>query len=94
MTFELGHYDDKKQKCQSHEIMLLEKEQCYVCGIDVFSYNPYDIVGYGSTKEEALEDYKKKFKYIMSALNYFSKILFEEDIATVDVDCFGKKIKH
>jgi len=82
MAIELGYYDDKKQKHQSHEIAFVNN----------YSSNPFDITGYGRTKEEALEDFKEKFECIMNELNAFSKMLSEEDIATVDVDCFGKKI--
>lgn len=82
MVIELGYYDDKKQKHQSHEIALVNN----------YSSNPFDITGYGCTKEEALTDFKIKFEYAMNELNAFSKMLLEEDVITVDVDCFGKKI--
>ena len=93
MTFELGHYDDKKQKAQSHEIMMLE-EYIYHADIEMYGYNLFDIIGYGYTKEEALADFKKKFEYVMNKLNAFSKMLFEEDITTVDVDGAGRRITN
>ena len=91
---ELGHHDDGKGRWQSHEISLIEDE-FYNGDIDVYSHNPFDIYGYGETKEEALRDFMKKFKYIMDEWTSFEMMLFESDFITdniVEVDCFGKKI--
>lgn len=91
----LGYHNDGKGKWKSHEISLIEDNDFYNADIDVFSHNPFDIYGYGETKEEALRDFMKKFKYIMDEWTSFEMMLFESDIITdniVDVDCFGKKI--
>ena len=93
MIIELGHYNDGKNKLQSHEIIMLE-DYLYHADVNMFGCNPFDITGYGQTKEEALADFKKKFEYAMNELNAFSKMLFEEDVITVDVDCTGRKIEQ
>ena len=96
MTIELGYYNDGKDKWMSHEIMLAD-EDCYIECIDAMHYNPFEIVGYGNTKEEALEDFKKKFEYLMEELNAFSKMLFETNIITdniIELNRFGKKIDN
>lgn len=54
----LTHYDDGKQKDQSHEIMIRDGKFAPSVELDIYSYNPLDITGYGSTKEEALDDFK------------------------------------
>ena len=51
----------------------------------LFSHNPFDITGYGSTKEEAIEDFKNKFKYIMNELRAFETMLLDTDIITSNI---------
>jgi hypothetical protein len=92
---ELTHYDDGKKNFQSHEISI--KEKCfYNAEYDVTSHNIFSLIGYGETKEEALEDYKKKFGYVMDELRVFERMLFETDVlenSMVEVDAGGNEIK-
>ncbi len=76
---ELKYFNDGKDKWQSHEISIIE-ENFYNSDIGVFSHDPFDITGYGATKEEALEDFKRKFDYIMNEWKAFEKMLFETDV--------------
>lgn len=89
------HYDDGKHKLQSHEISIMEDAPFYNADLEIFSHDPFDLVGYGSTKEEAIEDFKRKFYYLMDEWKAFEAILsstcFETD-ETIEVDCFGKPI--
>lgn len=89
----LTHHDDRKGKFQSHEISISEND-FYNSEHDVFSHNPFDIIGYGSTKEEAMEDFKRKFEYVLAEWNAFGKLLFCPAIQLniTEVDCFGKPI--
>ena len=92
----LSHYNDSKEKSQSHEIILQDNCLFYNAEYDIFSLNPFDITGYGSTKEEALENFKRKFTYVMHEWHAFEKMLFETNIIEddiLDVDCFGKAVK-
>lgn len=60
------------------------------------SYNPFDITGYGVTKEEAIEGFKNKFKYIMRELKAFEMMLLDINVITdsiIEVDCVGKPLK-
>ena len=76
----LQYYNDGKEKFQSHEISLVE-DNFYNKEYDIVSYNPFDIVGYGATKEEAIEDFKKKFVFVMTELKSFeNKLLSTNDI--------------
>ena len=76
----LQYYNDGKEKFQSHEISLVE-DNFYNKEYDIVSYNPFDIVGYGATKEEAIEDFKKKFVFVMAKLKSFeNKLLSINDI--------------
>ena len=89
----LTHYDDGKGKLQSHEVSISETDY-YNSEYDVFSHDPFDITGYGSTKEEAMEDFKRKFEYVLAEWNAFGKMLFNPAIQlnTIEVDCLGKSI--
>lgn len=89
----LTHYDDGKGKLQSHEISISETDY-YNSEYEIFSHNPFSITGYGSTKEEAMEDFKRKFEYILAEWNAFGKMLFCPAIQlnVVEVDCLGNSI--
>lgn len=92
---EMTYHDDGKEKPLSHEISIRE-QYFYNAEADVCSHNPFDITGYGETKEEAIEAFKNKFKYVMGELKAFEMMLFDTDVITdniVVVDCFGKPIK-
>lgn len=91
MLLRLSHYNDGKEKSQSHEIVIHDAYPLYNAEYDTFSLNPFDITGYGSTKEEALENFKRKFDYAMREWRAFEKMLFETDIVEdniLDVDRF------
>ena len=90
---ELMHYDDGKEKSQSHEVAIIEYD-FYNAYENVWSHNPFDICGYGETKEEAIEDFKKKFRYIMRELKAFEMMLLQTDMITdniIEVDCEGRR---
>lgn len=89
----LTHYDDGKGKPQSHEISISETD-FYNSECDVFSHNPFDITGYGSTKEEATEDFKRKFEYVLAEWNAFGKLLFcpAMQLNTIEVNRLGYAI--
>ena len=91
----LGYYNDGKEKWKSHEIVMLE-DNFYNADFEVHSHNPFDVCGYGSTKEKALKDFMRKLKYVMNELDAFETMLYDSNVITdniVDVDCFGKEIK-
>lgn len=48
-------YDDGKGKCQSWEVCLAEDGNPHRMEF-------FNIVGYGATKEEAIDEFKKEFK--------------------------------
>ena len=92
---EMTHNDDHKEKWQSHTISIRDND-FFNATIGVFSHNPLDVNGYGATKEEAVEDFKNKFKYVMEELRAFETMLFDTDVITdniIEVDCMGKPIK-
>lgn len=91
----MAYHNDGKQKCQSHEIYLKE-DDFYNSEFGVFSHNPFETIGYGETKEKAVEDFKKRFQYVMSEWKTFEKMLLDTDIIAdniIEVDCMGKPIK-
>ena len=92
---QLVHYDDGKQKWESHEIYLQEDDNFYHIETGLFSHNISDVRGYGATKKEALQDFERKFEWLLDEYKALKKLLFETDIMTsniVEVDCFGKEI--
>lgn len=89
---ELMHYDDGKEKSQSHEIAIREYD-FYNAEANVWTHNPFDVCGYRKTKEEAIEDFKKKFIYVMRELKAFEMMLLDTDVITdniIEVDCMGR----
>lgn len=92
----LTHHDDGKQKCQSHEIGLSEDLMVYDTKHDIFSHDFKDLVGFGSSKDEALDDFIRKFEYLLNEWNAFGKMLLETPVIVdniKEVDCFGKEIQ-
>lgn len=89
----LTHYDDGKGKCQSHEVSISETD-FYNSEYEIFSRDPFDITGYGYTKEEAMEDFKRKFEYVLAEWNAFGKMLFSPAVQlnVMEVDCLKKQI--
>lgn len=91
----LTHFNDGKGKYQSHAIGIKEDDGFFHADPMVFSHDITDVSGYGESKEEALEELKKKVAYLMEEYTAFYKMLTETDTLTnniVEVDCFGKLI--
>ena len=91
----LIHNDDGKQEWQSHMVGITEKD-FYSYEYDVFSHNFMDLTGYGETRNEALEDFKRKFQYLLNEWNAFAKLLLDSDIVEnemIEADCFGEPIE-
>ena len=91
----MTYHNDGKEKFQSHEIEIREND--FISSeYMLFSHNPFDITGYGATKEEAITDFKNKFIYIMNELKAFETMLLDTDVITdniIEVDCMGKELK-
>lgn len=89
----LAHYNDGKEKSQSHEISISETD-FYNSEYNVCSHNILDITGYGSTEEEAIADFKRKFEYVLAEWNAFGKLLSNPAVQLniAEVDCLGNPI--
>lgn len=89
MLMKIAHYDDCKEKWQSHT--------CYLFN-DANDHREFDITnvyGYGETKEEAIENLKKELEQCFNELHALEKMLYETDALDndiVEVDCLGRKI--
>ena len=94
---QLTHYDDGKGKYQSHEVSL--KVPHGVNNKKLNSYIEYDfseITGYGETKEEALNDFMKKFNYMLDEWQAFANMLNNTNVITnnmLEVDCVGHEVE-
>ena len=92
---EMTYHNDYKEKRQSHEISIRE-HNFYNVEADLYSHDPFDIIGYGATKEEAIENFKNKFRYIMREWKAFEIMLLDTDMITdsiIEIDCMGEPIK-
>lgn len=89
MLMKIAHHNDGKEKSQSHT--------CYLFN-DADRYHNFDltnICGCGETKEEAIENLKKKLAYYFDELHALEEMLYETDVLDndiVEVDCLGRKI--
>jgi hypothetical protein len=93
----MTYHNDGKEKFQSHEISIREDLFSNNLKLGLWSHNPFNITGYGETKEEAIKDFKNKFAYIMKELQSFENMLFDTDVITdniIEVDCMGKPIEN
>lgn len=91
----LVHYNDGKEKWQSHEIYLKE-EDFYNKEFDLFSISPFDVSGYGATKEEALKDFMRKMEYVLREWKAIKELLFNTNELTdnmVEINCWGEEVK-
>lgn len=75
----LLHYDDCKEKSQSHEVSLASDYYSRWKGDLYYNIDPFDNIGYGETKDEAYEDFKEKFFAAFDELSVFAKLL-EADV--------------
>ena len=95
---EMTYHNDHKEKWQSHEIKIRENGifSAEADDVWVYSHDPFDITGYCATKEEAIEDFKNKFRYIMREWKAFEMMLLDTNVITgniIEVDCMGKELK-
>lgn len=83
----LAIYDDGKGNCQSWEVGLAEDGNPHRMEF-------FNIVGYGATKEEAIDEFKKEFKRtyqdVLNMLDTLEDDMYEE----LMVDCMGNPIKE
>lgn len=89
MLMKIAHYNDGKEKWESHTCYLFNESD---------SYDQFDITnirGYGETKEEAIQNLKKELEYYFNELHALEKMLYETDVLDndiIEVDCLGTKI--
>lgn len=91
MVMKIAHYNDGKEKWQSHSCFLFNDANEY------FNFDLTSIHGYGETKEEAIENLKEELDYYFRELHAFEKMLYETDVLDndiVEVDCLGRKIER
>lgn len=90
----LTHYDDGKEKYQSHEISC----NVFSCQDDKFNVSSADnvditgIYAYGETESEALDMFKTLFFEKLDYLNKFADKLRNNTVDIVEVDCLNKPI--
>ena len=91
MVMKIAHYNDGKEKWQSHSCFLFNDADKY------FNFDLTSIHGYGETQEEAIENLKKELDYYFRELHALEKMLYETDVLdndVVEVDCLGRKIER
>ena len=91
----LVHYNDGKEKYDSHEIYLKEDNFC-IDEFDLFSISPFDVSGYGATKEEALKDFMRKMDHVFIEWKTIKEVLFNTNVLTdnmIEVNYCGEEVK-
>lgn len=89
MLMKIAHYNDGKEKWESHTCYLFNDAD------DYYKFDITDIRGYGETKEEAIKSLKEELRYYFNELHALEKMLYETDILDndiIEVNCLGKKI--
>lgn len=79
---EVLYYNDGKGKFQSHEIFSKELSEHF----DIF------LQGFGSTKEEAYEEFVEKLDEYIAKVQMFRQTMKMPE--KVNADCFGNPLKE
>ena len=89
MLMKIEHYNDGKEKWESHTCYLFNDSDAYP------EFDITNIRGYGETKEEAIQNLKKELQHYFDELHSLEKMLYETDVLDndiIEVDCLGTKI--
>lgn len=92
----LAHYNDGKQKYQSHEISIFDKYDDYCDETGTFGIHDLAaIIGYGESEEQARDDFRNKFNSAFEQLKEFHRKLNDsnESIEEVEVDYTGSIVE-
>ena len=90
----LTHYDDGKEKWQSHEVSMINYDDRYKCNDDFDFTNIY---GYGEDYDEALKNFIEEFDKKLKQLTIFRAGLDKLEsgsVAFYQVDCCKKIIEE
>lgn len=90
----LAIHDDGKEKSQSWEVSLGAKLYSYEELLDIPTFDFLSITGYGATKQEAIDEFKKDFKASVENVMKILDGLNENNFEEIMVDCFGNPIKE
>ena len=85
----LTHYDDKKEKWQSHEIRFSDESDWKIFeNGSISGHELNSIVGYGKTKEEAIKNFQEVlnwyFREIEAIKDLWDSGFYERSIVEVD----------
>ena len=94
------YHNDGKEKYDSYEVRFIESgdisNSFHKKHPDVFatitSYSLNGVIGYGSTKEEAISNYKKALEYLIEEFKAIEKEYLCTDFIDnniLEADCFG-----
>ncbi len=85
---ELTHYNDGKRKHQSHEIRFSDQLEKIFNNGSISGHDLGSIVGYGETKEEAIENFQEilnwYFREIAAIKDLWDSGFYERNIVEVD----------
>lgn len=73
-------FDDKKEKYQSIECYIGDISEYPNIDLGVYDWDICELTGYGETKQEAFEDFKVKFKFLMDEYRKLEKKVDEMKI--------------
>lgn len=84
----LAIHDDGKGKSESWEVSLKVELDDY----DTPTMNLLSITGYGQTKQEAIDEFKKDFKASVEHALKLVESLDANNFEEIMVDCFGNEL--
>jgi hypothetical protein len=89
----LVHFNEKEK---FHEIYIKEEQPFYNAKVGVYNYDISFIRGYGETKEEALEDFKKKLKYLLAQYKKLEELIDSENLddKIIQVNIYGEEVSN
>ena len=91
LDIRLAHYDDKKEKWQSHEAYIGYKDDYdKICELDID--NTIFLRGYGESEEEAIAELREKFNKFYDALTKFKTAFDEGSVKLNEVNYSGKLV--
>lgn len=88
LKLKLAHYNDGKEKRQSHEVSFGE----YCEYTKKISSPELSFSGYGETYDEALEDFKRQLRDVRDDLSDFIELLDKNQLQPVKIDCVNKVV--
>ena len=90
----LCHYDDGKEKNESHECSFREFDKSKQWAAISLSRSITELTGYGKNKEDAIEDLREQIdRYLDEVKDFVNNMCYWTDETIVEIDGLGNIIE-